>query len=250
MKSPELTVVVPAFNEARRIEVSIEKIVGYLRRRQTSFEIVVVDDGSTDETAALVTAASHRWAAPGGRIGLLENGVNRGKGFSVRRGMLAAQGAWALLCDADLSAPIEEYRELEKALQEGCVIAIASRDVAGARVEVHQSAVRERSGKLYNLMVRFLFGLPFRDTQCGFKLFDLRRCREIFNQQRLSGFGFDVELLVIAQRLGHKVREVPVLWRHDAGSKVHFLRDGARMILDLIRIRWNILRGRYQATTQ
>ncbi len=246
MKDPDLTVVVPAFNEARRIEISLEKIVRYFKSRQTAFEVVVVDDGSTDGTPDLVRSASQKWSFPGCRVGLLENGVNRGKGFSVRRGMLAAGGAWALLCDADLSAPIEEYAELERALGEGCAIAIASRDVAGARVEVHQSALRERSGKLYNVLVRLLFGLPFRDTQCGFKLFDMGPCRRIFTQQRLTGFGFDVELLVIAQSLGYKVREVPVLWRHDKGSKVHFLRDGAKMILDLVRIRWNALRGCYR----
>lgn len=249
MRDPEISVVVPAYNEARRIDSTLRKIVEYLARRGAAFEIVVVDDGSSDDTPGLVASASTRFPEAAGRIRLLDNGTNRGKGYSVRRGMLAAQGRWGLLCDADLSTPIEEFEKLERAVQSGpCEIAIGSRDIAGARVEIHQSALRERSGKLYNVMVRTLFGLPFRDTQCGFKLFDLSRCRDIFTRQRIEGFSFDVELLTIADRMGYRIQEVPVVWRHDAGSKVHFLRDGAKMVLDLLGIRWNAWRGRYGNT--
>lgn len=246
MNAPRLSVIIPAYNEARRIEATLAKIVGYLLDLGIPFEIVVVDDGSSDATAELVRRAGAGLAPPAGRIRLVENDRNRGKGYCVRRGMLEAEGGLALLSDADLSTPIEEYRKLERVVAETpCDIAIGSRDVAGSQVEVHQSGVRENSGKLYNLMVRGLFGLPFRDTQCGFKLFDLKRCRGLFRKQTVDRYSFDVEILVIARIMGLRVEEVPVVWRHDAGSKVNFVRDGAKMVWDLLRIRWRTALGRY-----
>lgn len=243
---PKLSVVIPAFNEEARIGSTLARISGYFADRNEDFEIVVVDDGSSDETVSVVSRFTE--SHPRTLIQLLQNERNRGKGFSVRRGMLRCGGRYALLTDADLSTPIQEFEKLKNEVVDGRAdIAVGSRDIEGARVEVHQSWIRENSGKLYNLFVRVLTGLPFKDTQCGFKLFDMRWKEALFGKQRIERFGFDVELLMIASKLGLTVREVPVVWRHDEGSKVHFLKDGSRMLLDLLQVRWNQFLGRYRS---
>lgn len=246
MKSPELSVVIPAYNEGQRLSEALRKIDRYFASRAIHCEILVVDDGSTDNTAQVVREAMRAKSAGYCRLSLIQNERNRGKGFSVRRGMLRVRGRWALLTDADLSTPIEEYEKLERAVVDGPFdAAIGSRDVEGSQVEVHQSRLRESSGKFYNLLVRTLLGLPFRDTQCGFKLFDLQRCIKIFSQQQIDRFGFDVELLVLARRMGLSVKETPVVWRHNEGSKVHFVKDGAGMMFDLAKICVKKLTGQY-----
>ncbi len=244
MTAPFLSVVIPAYNEEARLEECLHRVSEYLRGRHLSFECVVVDDGSTDRTAAI--AGSVGEAAP--QFRLLRNESNRGKGFAVRRGMLEAAGRYVLLTDTDLSTPIEEIEKLELYVVDGPYqLAIGSRDLAGSRVEVQQSAVRENSGKLFNWFVRRLLKLPFRDTQCGFKLFTAQAAREIFSRVRTEHFSFDVESLLIGRLLGYEIKEVPVVWRHDAGSKVRFFADGTRMILDLLRIWGTWLTGGYRA---
>ena len=177
---------------------------------------------------------------------LVSNGRNRGKGYSVRHGMLEARGEIALFTDADLSTPIEEADKLLAALREqGYDAAIGSRALDRSLIEVHQSVIREQAGIFFNRLVRWIMGIDFSDTQCGFKAFRRERARIIFEQQRMERFGFDPEILFLAKRNGLRVAEVPVRWSHDAATKVNVAADGMRMFFDLLLIRWNAMRGHY-----
>lgn len=239
-EQPTVSIVVPAFNEAARIGDSIRKIDAFMRRSPRSFELIVVDDGSSDDTAGVV----QRCRAD--QLRLVRNDRNHGKGYTVRQGVLAATGKYVLFTDADLSAPIEELDKLlEVALKDGADVVIGSRAVDRSYIEKHQSSFREFSGIAFNFMVRLILGLKLHDTQCGFKLFDREKSRRVFEQLTTLGFGFDAELLFLAKRNDLKVRETPVHWSHSEGSKVKPLRDGTRMLLDLLRIRWNAIIGRY-----
>lgn len=237
---PGLSIIIPAYNEERRLPRTLECVRGYLRRERTGTEVIVVDDGSSDGTAELV----ERMRAEMPELRLVSNGQNRGKGYSVRHGMLEARGRVALFTDADLSAPIEEAGKLLEAL-EAADVAIGSRALDRSLIEVHQSKARELAGILFNWMVRLFTGVRFKDTQCGFKAFAMPEARIIFEQQRIEDFGFDPEILFLAQRHGLRAVEVPVRWAHDSATKVHVVRDSARMFADLLRIRRNALAGRY-----
>jgi glycosyltransferase involved in cell wall biosynthesis len=239
-EQPTVSIVVPAFNEASRIGASLRKIDQFLRKTPRSMEVIIVDDGSTDDTSGMI----HQAQFPGLRI--IRNDQNHGKGYSVRQGVLAARGVYVLYTDADLSAPIEELEKfLDVAMGEAVDVVVGSRAVDRTLIEKHQSAFRELGGVLYNRMVRLLLGLRIRDTQCGFKLFDREKSRPAFEQLTTLGFGFDPELLFLCKRRGLRIRELPVRWSHSEGSKVNFLRDGIRMLGDLARIRWNSIIGKY-----
>lgn len=233
-----ISVVIPAYNEQERLPATLARVSEALARGDWEFsEIVVVDDGSSDGTACIA-------AAGGARV--LNNPGNRGKGYSVRHGMLQARGAWMLLTDADLSAPIEELEKLWNAVQvHHASVAIGSRALNRALVGVRQPFYREGMGRLFNLWMRLTTGLPFHDTQCGFKMFEAAAAREIFRRQRLEGFGFDVEVLAIARDLGYRVVEVPVRWNDVRGSKVSLAR-GLNAFLDTLRVQWNRWLGRYR----
>lgn len=233
-----ISIVIPAFNEEKRLPSTLTKVKAYLAASSWEFsEILVVDDGSSDNTARLAEAAGVR---------VLRNRGNRGKGYSVRHGMLEAKGDWALFSDADLSAPIEELETLWSGAQrENASCAIGSRALDRSLIGVHQPVFREVMGRVFNWVTRLLTGLSFRDTQCGFKLFEASAAREIFGRQRLEGFGFDVEVLVIAKRLGYRTLEVPVRWNEVAGTKVSTLL-GAKGFLDPMKVRWNDLSGKYR----
>ena len=238
-----ITIVVPAYNEERRLPATLSALVSYLERSPGgAAEILVVDDGSSDATAAVVEDFARGHAS----VRLLKNPGNRGKGYSVRHGMLEAKGDWILFTDADLSTPIEELDNLRAvAARTGADIAIGSRALDRSLISVHQSVFRENAGRVFNFIVRLLTGLPFHDTQCGFKLFTSAAARQVFPRQRLERFGFDVEVLFIAQRLGFHAIEVPVRWSHAEGTKVRMFGDSLNMLLDLFRVRWNHWRGRY-----
>jgi len=238
-----LSIIIPAYNEEKRLGATLEQVSGYLGRDAWAFcEILIVDDGSRDGTLALAEDFAARMSS----VRVLRNPRNRGKGYSVRHGMLEAKGDWALFSDADLSAPIDELDKLWAAAQQaGAQVAIGSRALDRSLIGVHQPALREFAGKFFNLGVRLIAGLPFWDTQCGFKLFETRAAREIFRRQQLERFGFDVEVLFIARKLGYKAIEVPVRWNDVAGTKVGTF-SGLSAFLDPVRIRLNQLRGKYR----
>lgn len=237
---PELSIVIPAFNEELRLPATLERIAAYLQGSRRDVEVLVVDDGSKDRTAAV--AQSFRSKIPTLRV--VPNGLNRGKGYSVRHGVQEARGRFVLFTDADLSAPIEEADKLVDALQHFDV-AIGSRAVNRSLITVHESPFREFAGIIFNKIVRLILWLPFVDTQCGFKAFVRERCQIIFEQQTIERFGFDPELLYLAHHHGLRGVEIPVRWGHSPATKVNMLRDSVQMFLDVFVIRWNSLRGRY-----
>lgn len=237
-----ISIIIPAYNEEKRLPGSLRQLIAYLERGGWRFaEILVVDDGSTDGTVQ--AAGQMRAAYPDLRV--LRNPGNRGKGYAVRHGMLECRGEWALFTDADLSTPIEELEKLWQAAErEGAQLALGSRALDRRLIGVHQSFFRENVGKLFNLGMRLATGLPFHDTQCGFKLFETRAAHEIFRRQLLDGFGFDVEVLFIGRRLGYREIEVPVRWNDVEGTKMTALR-GLAAFLEPWQVRWNQIKGRY-----
>jgi glycosyltransferase involved in cell wall biosynthesis len=238
---PELSIVIPSFNEELRLPVTLAQIAAYLRLSGRYAEVIVVNDGSQDRTA--VVAESFRQEIPTLRV--VDNGTNRGKGYSVRHGMLEAAGRIVLFTDADLSAPIEETDKLLAALAT-CDVAIGSRALNRKLISVRQSIFREFAGVVFNWIVRLTLRLPFVDTQCGFKAFRREPSRIIFEQQRIEGFGFDPELLYLARHHGLRTVEIPVRWAHSPATKVNMLRDSVRMFIDVFVIRWNALTGKYR----
>ena len=231
----------PAYNEESRLPATLEKIAAWLNSSTyADAEILVVDDGSRDGTAAVVEAFQDS------RFRLLKNPGNRGKGYAVRHGMLKAQGQWILFTDADLSAPIEELPKLFAAVERtGAAVAIGSRALNRSLIGVHQQRWRELSGIFYNRVMRVIVGLPLADTQCGFKLYRRDAAQAVFPRQGIDGFGFDVEDLFIAKRLGYAIVEVPVRWDNVEGTKVSTM-AGIQSFVDLITIRSNGFRGKYK----
>jgi dolichyl-phosphate beta-glucosyltransferase len=234
-----LSVVIPAYNEASRIERTLERIVEYLNARGEPYEILVVSDGSDDGTEAIV----QRFAERAPQVRLLAYQPNRGKGYAVRYGMLRARGERILFSDADLATPIEELEKLEPYLTQGYAIAIGSRPLRESQLVVRQPLYREMAGRAFNKLVQLLAVRGIHDTQCGFKLFTREAAQAVFSRCRLDGFGFDFEALFYARQLGYAIAEVPIRWMHQEGSKVRLLRDGLRMLRDLIWLRLTAWRG-------
>lgn len=237
----EISVVIPAYNEAQRLEPTLRSIVAYFRARRRTTEIIVVDDGSRDQTADLVV----RLARELPEIRLIRLDTNRGKGHAVRTGMLDTRGALALFADADGATPISEFGRLEAAIQAGADIAIGSRALHSDDVHVQARAHRRIIGRIFHLLVRTLTVRGLRDTQCGFKLLTDRATHDLFPRMRMDGFSFDVELLLAARRRGYKIAEIPVNWNHIPGSRVNLIFDSLRMAGDLVRIRTRALLGAY-----
>jgi dolichyl-phosphate beta-glucosyltransferase len=227
-----LSLVIPAYNEAERLPPSLDRIREHLDAGGEDYEVIVVDDGSRDGTAATVERIAAGW----GQLRLLRLESNQGKGAATRAGMLRARGEHRAFSDADLSTPIEELPRLRARLQDGCHVAIASR-AAGARIEVHQARRRELMGKTYNVLLRLLVLPGIHDSQCGFKVFTATAAQACFEPLRTLRFGFDAEVLLRARRRGWRIAEVPVRWRHVEASRVDPVRDAARMLLDLVLLR-------------
>ena len=232
-----VSVIIPAFNEATRLPATLSATADYFAAGDETFEILVVDDGSTDGTGAVVAdfAARH----PEMSVQCVSYGGNRGKGFAVRYGMLRAGGEMRLFCDADMSTPAEEYEVVLAAMTEkNAHIGIGSRPLRQSNLLVHQPWYREQLGRGFNAAVQILAVPGIKDTQCGFKLFTAEAAQAVFSQCRIDGFAFDSEALFVARRLGYSVAEVPIRWSHKDGSKVSMVRDGLKMLADLSRIRW------------
>jgi dolichyl-phosphate beta-glucosyltransferase len=242
-EAPYLSVVIPAYNEERRLPATCRGVGEYLEQAGYPYEVILVDDGSTDSTPVFIRAIAAE--VPGFRGVFLPS--NRGKGAAVRAGMATARGEHLLFSDSDLSTPIEEVRRLSAALEERQAgVAIASRRLAGAHLVVRQPLHRRVMGTGFSLLTRTVALPGLYDTQCGFKLFTRQAAQAIFPRLTIARFGFDVEALYLARRLGYRVVEVPVTWQDSRESKVNPLRDSARMFGDLARIRWNDLAGRYR----
>ena len=232
-----VSVIIPAYNEAVRLPATLTATANYFAGREEAFEILVVDDGSTDETASVVS----KFAAlrPEVSVQCLSYGGNRGKGYAVRYGMLRASGGLRLFCDADLATPAEEYEVVLAAmLAQNTPIGIGSRPLRASHLLVHQPWYREQLGRGFNAAVQILAVPGIRDTQCGFKIFTAETAKAVFSKCRIDGFAFDSEALFIARRLGYGIAEVPISWSHKDGSKVSMVRDGLQMLGDLSRIRW------------
>jgi dolichyl-phosphate beta-glucosyltransferase len=233
---PAFSLVIPAFNEAHRIGDTLVQVLGYLRTASPGSEVIVVDDGSSDGTAEVVRGAFANAGDIESR--LIQHSPNRGKGAAVRDGLRAATRPIALFSDADLSTPIEEAPKLLDPINAGHVdVAFGSRALDRKLIGSRQSWGREHGGRVFNLLVRMSTGLPFWDTQCGFKAFRLDAFRPVLEEARSDGFGFDVELLYLAQKDGLRLREVPVRWNHHEGSKVHFIHDSLHMLQEVIAMR-------------
>jgi len=244
-----LSIVIPAYNEAKRLPRTLERIHAYLcdsvkgwQVGMEAIEVIVVDDGSTDGTSELARTFSDRLP----NLQVLRHSPNRGKGYSVKQGMLAAKGKFRLFSDADLSTPIDELDKMLPLLLSGEFdIAIASRGLPQSQLLVRQPWHREMLGRLFNLVVQALATPGIWDTQCGFKLFRGDVAERLFSLQTLDGFAFDVEVLYLARKFRYRIAEVPVRWLNDPNTKVQTLRHGMQMLRDLLVIRWNDLRGRY-----
>lgn len=242
--SISLSVVVPAFNEATRLRSTLPVLLEYLNQSETESELIVVDDGSRDNTADVareVLAGSDQV-----RTSVLSYQSNLGKGRAVRLGLLASRGDVALFSDADLSTPITETPKLVGPIERGeCDVSIGSRALDRKLIGIHQPWRREQGGRIFNLVVRLATGLPFWDTQCGFKAFRMSVCRPIIEGAMIDRFGFDVELLYVAQRAGLQVKEIPVRWDHYEGSKVSVASDSFKMLAEVALIRQQARRGAY-----
>jgi dolichyl-phosphate beta-glucosyltransferase len=235
------SIVIPAYNEGERLGATLEKVLGYVRSQGWNAEVIVVNDGSRDNTAELVRA----FAAKDPVLRLVENPGNRGKGYAVRNGMLNARGEIVVFSDADLSSPIEEMPKLLAALAAGADIAIGSRWLQAELQTQRQSLHRQLFGRIFNALNRIILGLQFKDTQCGFKAFTRRAAQTILPLQRIERWGFDPEILFLACKFGFRVKEVPVHWGHAGGTRISPLMDGARMFQEMVRIRCYDLGGKY-----
>lgn len=239
---PHLSVVVPAYNEEQRLPRTLCRLHEYYSEQDYAYDVTVVSDGSSDQTAAIVRA----FAADHPEFRLLEYRPNRGKGYAVRAGVLAAEGEIVLFCDADLATPQEETEKLLVHMRDSADVAIGSRPLAESKLEVRQPLYRELLGRAFNKAVQILGIRGIDDTQCGFKMFTRAAAQDIFKRCKVDGFGFDFEALMIAHDLGYRIDEVPIRWAHQEGSKVVLLRDGPRMLSDLVRLRLAGKRRRLQ----
>lgn len=233
---------IPAYNESARIGASLERVLAYLHKQEWDAEIIVVDDGSRDNTVEVVRHLARQHAA----LRVLENPGNRGKGYSVRHGVLDAAGELLLFSDADLSSPIEEAAKLITAITQGADVAIGSRWLRSELQTERQPLYRQLFGRIFNLALRLVLGLSYADTQCGFKAFTRPAAQTIFTRQRIERWGFDAELLFLAKKCGLKVTEVPVSWGHSTGTRMRYFQDGIRMVWEMIKVRWYSLTGKYE----
>jgi glycosyltransferase involved in cell wall biosynthesis len=235
------SIIIPAYNESQRISASLDKIIAFMTEQHWLAEILVINDGSRDNTAEIV----RQYAKTNPAVRLIENPGNRGKGYTVRNGMSQATGDVMLFTDADLSSPIEECRKLFAAIQAGADVAIGSRWLQAELQTERQPLHRQFFGRIFNFLLRVTLGLKYKDTQCGFKAFTRRAAQTLFARQRIERWGFDPEILYLALKYGFRVSEVPVAWAHDDRSKINPVTDGMKMFFEMLRIRWDDVTGKY-----
>ncbi len=241
MGSYTYSIIIPAYNESQRIAASLNRILAYINEQHWVAEIIVVNDGSRDNTADIV----REYARAHQMVTLVENPGNRGKGYTVRNGMMQARGDILLFTDADLSSPIEESRKLFAAIDRGADVTFGSRWLQAELQTERQPLYRQVFGRIFNLLLRMILGLKYKDTQCGFKAFTRRAAHHIFSRQMIDRWGFDPEILFLAEKFGYKVEEVPVEWAHDNRSKINPVTDGFKMFMEMLRVRWSDLTGKY-----
>jgi glycosyltransferase involved in cell wall biosynthesis len=238
-----ISIVIPAYEESMRLGDSVRKILSYIKKEQLNAELIIVDDGSKDNTTEVGKKVCAEF--PELKTKVIRYEENRGKGFAVKTGLLEAEGDVALFSDADLSTPIEELTKLVKPIQDGEYdVTFGSRALDRTLIGTHQPWSREQSGKIFNLMVRTLTGLPFWDTQCGFKAFNMQKFRPLLELMLVDRFGFDVEFLYVAYFKGLRLNEIPVRWNDAVGSKISF-RTGLHAFVELYQIRKNAKKGTY-----
>ena len=237
------SVVIPAYNEARRLEATLDRVLGYVAAQEWKAEVLVVDDGSRDATRDIVLQR----AAQSPALRLIDNPGNRGKGYSVRHGVMEARGELILFTDADLASPIEEGEKLLAALAGGADMAIGSRWLDKSLQTRPQPLYRRVLGRVFNLALRLVLGMNYKDTQCGFKAFKRQAAEAVFPLQIIERWGFDPEILFLARHLGFRVEEVAVKWAHQENTQINPIKDGLRMFTELLTIRWYAVRGRYDA---
>lgn len=235
MERPHLAVIIPAYNEEPRLNASLKRVAEYLSAQDYTSTVVVISDGSTDKTVEI----AENFSKTDPRFQLVAYTPNRGKGCAVRTGMLRAEADWLLLCDADLAAPIEE---VEKLFAAKTPVAIGSRPLKDSNLEVRQPWHREFAGRCFNKAVQLLAIRGLKDTQCGFKLFSHEAAKKIFARCELDSYGYDFEALMLAKAFSYKISEVPIRWSHQEGSKVKLIRDGTRMLIDLVKLRMTFRR--------
>lgn len=237
------SIVIPAYNEANRIEATLDRVLEYVYAQKWDAEILVVNDGSRDATREIIL----RYAAAHPMLQLVDNPGNHGKGFSVRNGVLHSKGEWIVFTDADMASPIEESEKLLAALGRGADVAIGSRWLDPSLQTRKQPSYRRVLGRIFNLALRLILGLNYRDTQCGFKAFKRAAAQVVFPLQIIERWGFDPEIVFVARRLGFRVDEVAVKWAHQENTKINPIQDGLRMFTELLKIRWYALMGRYSS---
>jgi dolichyl-phosphate beta-glucosyltransferase len=243
MKDVFLSIVIPAYNEEKKIGRTLSLIVDYLNKKIFDWEIIVIDDGSRDRTKDIIK----RFMGDK-RISLIGNEKNRGKGYSVKKGILRAQGGFILFSDADLSTPIDEMDKLFLCLRNGYDIAIGSRGLEESKIIIPQFWIRQTMGKIFNLIIRFFILPGIKDTQCGFKLFKGSIAKKVFSLLKIDGFAFDVEVLYIAEKLNLKIKEVPIKWYDSPESKVNPTIDSFKMLIDVCKIKMRSIRKKYRCT--
>jgi dolichyl-phosphate beta-glucosyltransferase len=235
------SIVIPAYNESGRIVPTLNRVLSYVAEQGWDAELIIVNDGSRDDTAEIIRG----YVAHNPMVWLIENPGNRGKGYSVRNGMLNARGEVLLFSDADLSSPIEEAPKLFQAIEAGADVAIGSRWLRSELQTERQPLHRQLFGRIFNLALRIVLGLKYKDTQCGFKAFTRQAAQSVFASQRIERWGFDPEVIFLAEKQGFRVAEVAVRWAHDEHGRINPLRDGLRMFLDALKVRWSWATGKY-----
>ena len=243
-----LSIIIPAYNEQVRMERTLDDVLAFIARQPFESEVLVVDDGSTDDTGKLVSSRIEGYRQAGFQLHLLTNSPNRGKGYSVKRGFNSARGEIVLFTDTDLSSPITETTKLiDPIASNNADVAFGSRAIDRKLIGVRQSVIRDFGGRVFNLLMQAITGLRYKDTQCGFKAFRRVPSIPVFQLNRIERFGFDPELLFIAKKVGLRLVEVPVIWNHCEGSKISYFSDSIMMFTDLLRIRLCDFAGRYDA---